>query len=99
MYKPSGLTRELRKLFSQYELLNRQIRVLKNNIQAVLLENGIVISSEEVLHLISPQEGLKLPGELDISGASRIGIEVSQQLLWVVLSRSRLITSPTHRHI
>jgi len=87
VYKPSGLTRELRKLFSQYELLNRQIRMLKNNIQAILLENGIVISSKEVLHLISPQEGAELLKALDISEASRTGIEVSQQVLWVVLEK------------
>jgi transposase len=66
VYKPSGLTRELRKLFSQYELLNRQIRMLKNNIQAILLENGIVMSSKEVLHLISPQQGAELLKQLDI---------------------------------
>lgn len=29
VYKPSAITRELRKLFSQYELLNRQIRMRK----------------------------------------------------------------------
>ena len=37
VYKPSAVTRELRKLFSQYGLLNRQIRMLKNNIQAILM--------------------------------------------------------------
>jgi transposase len=87
VYKPSGLTRELGKLFSQHELLNRQIRMLKNNIQAILLENGIVISRKEVLQLISPQEGAELLKELDISEASRTGIEVSQQLLWAVLEK------------
>jgi transposase len=80
VYNPSRLTTELRKLFSQYELLNRQIRMLKNNIRAVLLENGIVISSKEVLHLTAPQEGPKLPEELDIS-------EASQQLLWALLEK------------
>jgi hypothetical protein len=96
VYKPSGLTRELGKLFSQHELLNRQIRMLKNNIQAILLENGIVISRKEVLQLISPQEGAELLKELDISEASRTGIEVSQQLLWAVLEKKDRIQAADH---
>jgi transposase len=80
VYKPSAITRELRKLFSQYELLNRQIRMLKNNIQAILMENGLVISSKEVAHLICPQKGPAILKELDISEASHIGIEVSQSV-------------------
>jgi transposase len=95
VYKPSAITRELRKLFSQYELLNRQSRMLKNNIQAILVENGIVMTSKELLHLISPQEGARLLKELDISEASRIGIEISQQLLWVVLEKKETL----HREI
>jgi hypothetical protein len=31
--KPSVLIRELRKLYAQYQVLNKQIRVFKNNIQ------------------------------------------------------------------
>jgi transposase len=50
VYKPSGFTRELRTLFSQYELLNRQIRMLKNTIQAILLEKGIVLEKKDRLH-------------------------------------------------
>ena len=38
VYKPDVVIRELRKLFSQYQLLNRQIRVLKNNIQAIVID-------------------------------------------------------------
>jgi transposase len=95
VYKPSAITRELRKLFSQYELLNRQIRMLKNNIQALLAENGIVIASKEVAHLLSQQKGPSLLQQLDISPASRIGIEVSQDLLWVVLEKKEQL----HREI
>ena len=95
VYKPSAITRELGKLFSQYELLNRQIRMLKNNIQALLAENGIVIASEEGAHLLSRQQGPSLLEKLDISPASRIGIEVSQELLWVVLDKKEQL----HREI
>jgi len=95
VYKPSAVTRELRKLFSQYELLNRQIRMLKNNIQSVLAENGIVVSSKEVAHLLCPQKGPAMLKELDISAASHIGIEVSQKLLWAVLEKKEQL----HREI
>jgi len=38
VYKPDGVIRELRKLFSQYQLLNKQIRMLKYNIQAIVID-------------------------------------------------------------
>lgn len=43
VYKPSTVIRELRKVFAQYQVLNKHIRMLKNNIQAVLAENGIAL--------------------------------------------------------
>jgi hypothetical protein len=35
--------RTLRRLFASYTLLNRQIRMLKNTIQAMLAEAGVVL--------------------------------------------------------
>jgi len=95
VYKPSAVTRELRKLFSQYDLMNRQIRMLKNNIQAILMENGIVLPSKGILHLLSPQQGPAVIEELDISDASRIGIQMSLELLWNVLEKKEQL----HREI
>ena len=43
VYKPSTVIRELRKVFAQYQVLNKHSRMLKNNIQAVLAENGIAL--------------------------------------------------------
>jgi hypothetical protein len=87
VYKPSGITWELRKLFGQYELLNWRSRMPKNNIQAILMENGIVISTEEVNHSLCPQQGLSLSKQLDISAASRIGIQVGLELPWAALEK------------
>ena len=42
VYKPSALIRELWKLYAQYQVLNKQIRVYKNTIQSVLADNGTV---------------------------------------------------------
>jgi hypothetical protein len=58
VYKPDVVIRELRKLFSQYQLLNRQIRVLKNNVQAVLSENGIQLTKEKRNRLLSMKYGM-----------------------------------------
>ena len=45
VHKPTLVIRELRKLFSGYDLINRQLRTLKNSIQAALVDEGVVLSS------------------------------------------------------
>ena len=55
VYKPTRSVRELRRLFSQYENLNKHLVMLKNSIQAVLTENGIIPSKEEKKLLLSPK--------------------------------------------
>ena len=46
VYKPSQPVRELRKLFAQYGNLNKYICKLKNNVQSTILDNGVVLSTE-----------------------------------------------------
>jgi hypothetical protein len=57
VYKPDVVVRNLRKLFSQYQLLNRQIRVLKNSIQAIVMDNGITLPKDEKNALLSAKYG------------------------------------------
>ncbi|MBA7536755.1 hypothetical protein ES705_29019 [subsurface metagenome] len=57
VYKPDVVVRDLRKLSSQYQLLNRQIRMLKNNSQAIVLDNGITLLTEEKNILLSAKYG------------------------------------------
>lgn len=45
--KPSETIRTLRRLFTAYNLLNRQIRMVKNAIQATLLDDGVVLTTSE----------------------------------------------------
>lgn len=87
VYKPSALIRELRKLYAQYQVLNKQIRVYKNTVQAVLADNGIVFSSVEKNHLLSEKYGKQMLEEFDVSEASRISITVNLELLWNVLEK------------
>jgi len=76
--------RELRKLFSQYQLLNRQIKMLKNNIHAILSDNGIDSRKEVDNRLFSPEHGRKALKELDLSGASEISVWSCLELVWKV---------------
>ena len=46
VYKPAAVVRELRRLFAQYCLLNRQIATHKNNAQAIFVENGVELKRE-----------------------------------------------------
>ena len=87
VYKPSALIRELRKLYTEYQVLNKQIRVFKNNIQSVLADNGVVLPRLEKNHLLSVKHGKERHKELDISDASEISIRINLELLWVVLEK------------
>jgi transposase len=84
VYKPSREVRELRRLFSVYENLNKHLVMLKNSVQSVLTENGIVLSKEDKKLLLAEKTGTTLLDKLDISEASRISIRVSLEILWKV---------------
>ena len=84
IYKPEVVIRKLRKLFSQYNLLNKQIRMLKNNIQAIATDNGYTLNSKEKNALLSSKSGIAVLETLDISKASEISIKVSLELLWTI---------------
>ena len=93
VHKPQAVTRELRTLFSQYMMLNRQIRMLKNSIHATLGENGIALSSSRANQLLSTKAGNLLLEKLNISSASKTCIEMNQSLLWTVLEKKRQMTA------
>lgn len=82
VYKPDGVSRELRKLFAQYSLLTKQITMHKNNVQATLADNGIVLCRTQKLRLLSPRTEVSFLRELELSGASEINVEISIHLLW-----------------
>lgn len=56
VYKPSETIRTLRRLFAAYNLLNRQIRMVKNAIQATLLDDGVVLTTSERNRLFRGRE-------------------------------------------
>jgi transposase len=84
VHKPSREVRELRRLFSVYEGLNKHLVMLKNSVQSILTENGIVLLKDEKKLLLSEKTGLSFLEKLDISEASTISIHVSLEILWKV---------------
>jgi len=92
VYKPAKEIIELRKLFSQYRNINKYLNMLKNNIQSVLLDDGIALTSKDKKLLLSKETGEKFLKLLDISDASRISIKVSLDILCNVSEQKEIIT-------
>lgn len=82
VYKPTMVIREMRKLYSQYQMLNRQIRVLKNSLQAILTENGIHLTGAEKNRLLSVRHGKEIVRGLELTHASEVNVRISLDLLW-----------------
>jgi len=91
VYKPSLVIRELRRLFAEYDLINRQVRQYKNIIQAHLTENGIVLSSAMKERLFNPKRGLEVFETLNITHTTRICIIMNIYLLWNLNDQKELI--------
>ncbi len=80
VYKPPTVVRELRKLFAQHCLLNRQITTHKNNAQAIFVENGVELKKGLKRRLFAPESGPRdaerderLGGEPCVSGGEPAG--------------------------
>lgn len=81
VYKPSCAVREIRRLFTYYDLVTRQIRMLKNGIQALLVENGVELKEGEKNKLLSPLHGPDLIRNYELSSASMTIIAGEMDLL------------------
>ncbi len=92
VYKPQRDVIELRKLYSQYRNMNKYLNMLKNNIQSVLLDDGIVLTSKDKKRLLSEKEGEELLECLDITDASRICIKASLDILWKAINQKEILT-------
>jgi transposase len=92
VYKPKRDVIELRKLFAQYRNMNKYINMLKNNIQAILLDDGIVLTLKDKKHLLSEKEDEEFLDCLDITDASKICIKASLDILWKATSQKEVLT-------
>ena len=80
-WKQAVVVRELRKLFAQFCLLNRQIAMHTNNAQAIFVENGVELKKELKCRLFAPESGLEVLKEMNVSAASRVCLELTLRVL------------------
>lgn len=82
VYKPSPEVRALRQLFGQWQLLNKQLRQLKSQIQGVLTEQGVQLERRQAQQLVDrPSKGQQILQALELSALSRLCIQMSLKLL------------------
>ena len=82
VHKPTLVIRELRKLFSGYDLIDRQLRTLKNAIQAALVDEGVVLSSRGKRQLLDGRlDVTTLLEKVEVSAASSTIIYAHLQVL------------------
>lgn len=91
VYKPSIAVRELRRLFTYYNLITRQIRMVKNGMQAILVENGIELKAGEKNKLLNPRHGLVIIQDFELSPASMTIVTEEMNLLWTLIEKKNKI--------
>ncbi len=82
VWQPSPTVRELRRLTGTYEIMNKQIRQLKNEVHGVLLDNGVRdhVVGERLVE--APGRGAELLASLSLTPASRFCVQAAlRQLL------------------
>jgi transposase len=92
VYKPSCEIIELRRLFSQYCNMNKYLNMLKNNVQSILLDNGIVLTAKDLKLLFAKQTSDDLLTSIDASDAGKVCIRSSIVIYWNVLEQKKLLT-------
>ena len=91
VWQPTPVIGELRKLFGQYELLNKQIRQLKAQVQSLLIEEGIserAIGQALVEHPGKAEANL---AKLELPECSRFCIRTSLRLLLALGKEKELV--------
>ena len=81
VWQPTPEVRELRRLFSHWQLLNNQSRQLKAQVQSVLVENGITERKLGMRIVDNPTVGPQLIATLELSPASLLSIGMSLGIL------------------
>ncbi len=81
VWQPSPVIRELRRLFGPYELLGKQIRQLKAQVQGLLTESGIPDRTTGQSLVEHPADSAALLDRLDLPESSSFCIRMSLRLL------------------
>jgi transposase len=91
VYNPGKDIRELRKLFAEYQMLNKHQVTYKNYIQALLSDDGVVLKEEKKEMLFNPEQYETIINNLQITEATRMNLIINLKLLWVVLEAKEKI--------
>jgi hypothetical protein len=94
VWKPGAVVWELRRYFGLYELMNKQIRQLKNEIHGVLLDNGVRDRALGTRLGNSPARAEELLKTVELSAASRVCIQTSLALLASLQNQKETLRQP-----
>jgi transposase len=97
IWQPDAVVRELRRLFGMYELCNKQVRQLKNEVHGVLLDNGQrdrTLGDRLVDHPAQAEEVLR---QVELSAASAVCIRTSLALLIRVEEQKEALKGEIYR--
>jgi transposase len=97
VWQPGPVVRELRRLFGLYQLLNKQIRQLKNEIHGVLLDSGVRDRALGSRLGASPANAEELLKTVELSAASRICIRSSLALLGGLLEHKKALKAELYQ--
>ncbi len=81
VWQPSATVRELRRLTGMYEILNKQIRQLKNEVHGVLLDNGVRDHAVGERLVEAPGRSAELLASLSLTPASRFCVQAALRQL------------------
>jgi transposase len=97
VWQPTPEVKELRRLFSQWQILNTQIRQLKAQVQGVLLENGIPDRWLGRRMVENPAVGHQLMADLELSSASAFSITMSLRMLAMLREQKKCLQREIYR--
>jgi transposase len=88
VYQPQPTIRTLRQLFAQWQVLNKQIRQLKNQVHGLLTDNGITDRALGTRMVDRPAKGLETLGTLCLpSQELRACIQIDLELLGTLMEK------------
>jgi len=97
VWQPDPVVRELRRLFGLYELLNKQVRQLKNEIHGVLLDSGVRDRALGDRIVDNPAKAEKILEKVELSAASVVCIRTSLTLLVSLQEKKEAIRAEIYR--
>ena len=91
VWQPNPTVRELRRLTGMYEIVNKQIRQLKNEVHGVLLDNGVRDRAVGEKLVETPQPDGELLKSLTLTSASRFCVQAAMRQLLSLVEERKIV--------